>query len=44
MASGLFGCGYYSSGFMSWDHLAVAATILMVKMEVLTCYLRADER
>jgi hypothetical protein len=42
VAIGLFAYRYYVNGIWSWDLLAVAVTIVVVKWAVLTWYLLTD--
>lgn len=42
VAIGLFAYRYYGNGVWSWDLLAVALTIVVVKWAVLTWYLLKD--
>ena len=42
LASGLFAYRYYVNGVWSWDLLAVAATIVAVKLAVMAWYLLTD--
>jgi hypothetical protein len=41
-AMGLFAYRYYHDNFWSWDLFAVGATIVVVKLAVLTWYLLTD--
>jgi hypothetical protein len=42
VAIGLFAYRYYHDNFWSWDLFAVGATIVVVKLAVLTWYLLTD--
>ena len=42
MAIGLFAYRYYIDHFWSWDLFAVGATIVVVKLAVLTWYILTD--
>ena len=42
VATGLFAYRYYADGVWSWDLFAVAATIVLVKLAVMTWYLLTD--